>query len=116
MKRVAIPVVKGKLSEQFENCNYCEIFEIDGDNVKSNEVEVPPRDISQLPEWAEKQGITDFIVYKINKNIIRLLTAKKINLFIGIKVSSPDRLIEDYMNGALRSDEKIIEEITAEKD
>ncbi|NPA35477.1 MAG: hypothetical protein GXO47_01365 [Chlorobi bacterium] len=115
MKRVAIPVIKGKLSEYFENCHYCEIFEIDGDNVKSNEVEVPPSDISDLPEWAVNQGITDFIVYKIDKNIIKVFTEKKINLFIGIKIDSPDKLIESYVNGALRSDEEIISEITSGK-
>jgi len=113
MKRVAIPVVKGKLSEQFEECHYCEIFEIDGDNVKSNEIEVPPSDISQLPEWAVRQGITDFIVYKIDKKIIRLFTQEKINIFIGIRIDSPEKLIEAYVNGTLKSDEKVIAEITS---
>lgn len=114
MKRVAIPVIRGKLSEQFESCHYCEIFEIDGDNVKSNEVEVPPSDVSLLPDWAEKQGITDFIIYKIDKKIIRLFTEKKINLFIGIKVDSPEKLIERYVNGTLKSDEKVISELTSD--
>ena len=114
MKRVAIPVIKGKLSEQFEKCHYCEIFEIDGDNVKSNEIEVPPSDISQLPDWAVKQGITDFIVYKIDKTIINMFTKEKINLFIGIKIDSPEKLIEAYVDGILKSDEKIISEITSE--
>jgi len=114
MKRIAIPVVKGKLSEQFEKCHYCEIFEIEGDNVKSNEVEVPPSDTAQLPGWAEKQGITDFIVYKIDKKIIRLFTGKKINLFVGIMIDSPGKLIESYVDGTLKSDEKVISDITSE--
>ena len=114
MKRVAIPVIKGRLSEHFEECSYCEIFEIDGDNVKSNEIEVPPSDISQLPDWAIKEGITDFIVYKVDKDIINLFTKEKINLFIGINPDSPEKLIEAYVNGTLRSDEKVISEITKE--
>ncbi len=113
MKRVAIPVIKGKLSEYFEKCHYCEIFEIDGDNVKSNEIEVPPSDITQLPEWAVKQGVTDFIVYKIDKNIIKLFTKEKINIFIGIRIDSPEKLVEAYVNGTLKSDEKVISEITS---
>lgn len=115
MKRVAIPVVKGKLSEYFEKCNYCEIFEIDGYSVKSNEIEVPPSDINKLPEWSVQQGITDIITYKIDKNIINVFSREKINLFIGIKINTPEKLIEDYVNGALKSDEKIILEITSEK-
>ena len=114
MKRVAIPVIKGKLSETFEKCHYCEIFEIDGDNVKSNEIEMPPSDPAKLPEWAEKQGITDFIVYKIDKKIISLFTGKKINLFVGIRIDSPEKLIEAYVSGTLKSDEKVISEITSD--
>jgi len=114
MKRVAIPVIKGKLSEKLEKCHYCEIFEIDGDNVKSNEIEMPPSDPEELPEWAEKQGITDFIVYKIDKKIISLFTGKKINLFVGIRIDSPEKLIEAYVSGTLKSDEKVISEITSD--
>ncbi len=111
MKRVAVPVVKGKLSEHFEKCNFCEIFEIDGEKVKSNEIEVPPSDIAKLPEWAKQQNITDIITYRIDKNIIKLFTKEKINLFIGINIDTSEKLIEGYVNGALKSDEKIISEI-----
>ncbi len=115
MKRVAIPVVKGKLSDHFEKCTYCEIFEIDGDNVKSNEIEVPPSDIVKLPEWAIQQNVTDIIAHKIDKIIINQFSKEKINLFIGIKKDTPEKLIEGYVKGTLKSDEKIISELTSEK-
>jgi len=112
MKRVAIPVIKGQLSEYFGQCNHYEIFEIDNGNVKSEELEIPPKeDITKLPEWAANEGITDIIVYKINKRIITLFTPFRINLFVGIPISTPRNLIEDYINGRLKSDEKIISEI-----
>jgi len=115
MKRVAIPVVKGKLSEYFENCTHCEIFEIEGDNVKSIETEVPPVDIANLPQWANQQNITDIIAYKINRNIINLFIEEKINLFIGINIDTSERIIESYVNGTLKSDEKIITGLTLQK-
>jgi len=112
MKRVAVPVVKGQLSEYFGQCNHYEIFEIDEGNVKSEEIEIPPKeDITKLPEWAASEGITDIIAYKIDKRIITLFAPFRINLFVGIPISSPRNLIVDYINGKLKSDEKIISEI-----
>ncbi len=116
MKRVAVPIDNGRLSEYFENCSYCEIFEIDGDKVKSVESEIPPGEISQLPEWANQQGITDLITYKIDKKIINLFTQDKINLYVGINIDISSKLIEEYINGTLKSDEKIISEITSENE
>lgn len=113
MKRVAIPIVKDKLSENFGQCSYYKIYEIDDGNINSDSIKVPPdQDITNLPAWAARQGITDVIVHKIDKRIITLFAGNKINLFVGVPVKSPGILIEDYLNGNLRSDEKIIKEIT----
>ncbi|MBN2214705.1 MAG: hypothetical protein JW723_10710 [Bacteroidales bacterium] len=113
MKKVAIPVVQGRLSEYFGQCNHYEIFEIAGKKIKSNAIEVPPyKELVRLPEWAAQQGITDIIAYKVDKKIISLFSSHKINLFVGIAINTPQNLIEDYLSGSLRSDERIIQELT----
>ncbi|MBN2275856.1 MAG: hypothetical protein JXK95_16125 [Bacteroidales bacterium] len=112
MKRIAIPVVKSQLSEYFGHCNHYKIFEIDEGIVKSEQLEVPPKeDIKKLPEWAVSKGITDIITYKIDKHIINLFAPLKINLFIGVPIGTPGKLIKDYINGKLKSDETIISKI-----
>ncbi len=112
MKRVAIPVVKGKLSENFGQCNHYEIFDIDEGIAKSEEIDIPPEKyITKLPEWVNRKGITDIIAYKIDKSIITLFSAYKINVFVGIPVNTPRNLINEYINGKLKSDEKIISQI-----
>ena len=114
MKRVAIPVVKGKLSEYFGGCSYYEIFEIENGQVKSEELEIAStKNINQLPEWAASKGVTDIITYKIDKCIINLFITLRINLFIGITIDTPDNLIDDYINGKLKSNEIVISEIMA---
>ncbi|MBN2610734.1 MAG: hypothetical protein JXB00_04180 [Bacteroidales bacterium] len=114
MKKVAIPVVGGQLSEYFGQCDHYEIFEIDNGNAISEEIQIPPKKyVTKLPEWVSAEGITDIIVYKIDKRIITLLTPLRINLFVGIPVNTPRNLIEDYLNGKLKSDEGIISEIMA---
>ncbi len=113
MKRVAIPISENKLSEYFGGCNYYEVFQIDGKKIKKQVFEVPPvKDILELPEWLYKQGITDVIAFKVNRDIISLFASKKVNLFIGIQVESSEKLINDYLNGRLESDKSIIKELT----
>ncbi len=114
MKRVAIPVVSGELSEFFAQCNHYEIFEIDGAEIKKGEIKVPSaKEISGLLSWISNQGITDVITYKVDKRIMEIFSNSKINLYVGIKRGSPGEIIQDYLNGTLKSDKKIISEIMA---
>ena len=113
MKRVAIPIVNQQLSEYFGECNHYEIFEIDKTILNKRVVHMPAGiAASDLPSWLENQGVTDVISYKVNKQIISLFASKKVNLFVGIPQKNTDSLIEDYLNGKLESDKKIIAEIT----
>lgn len=114
MKRIAVPVSKGQLSEHFGQCNHYEIFDIYDGNVKSEEIEISPdKNVEDLPEWAASKGFTDIIAHKIDKRIINLFIPYRINLFVGIPINSPPNLIKDYINGNLKSDERIISEIIA---
>jgi hypothetical protein len=112
-KRVAIPVTNEQLSEYFGECSHYEIFEIDGKIVYRKEANFPAGAVSsELPEWLEEKGITDVITFKVNHKIINLFASKKVNLFVGVPIDSPQNLIEAYLQGKLESDEKIIQEIT----
>ena len=113
MKRIAIPVKEGKLSEYFGQCGYYEIFEIENGSILANTLEIPPlEDIEKLPKWIENQNITDVIAHKIDNRIISLFSNLKINLFIGIPINKTENLVDDYLNGLLKSDSNIIEDIT----
>jgi len=112
-KRVAIPVTNEQLSEFFGECSHYEIFEIDGKIVDMNEAKFPEGKVaSELPGWLEEKGITDVITFRVNPKIIHSFASKKVNLFVGIQPDTPQKLIEDYMQGKLESDEKMIHEIT----
>ncbi len=113
MKRVAIPIVNNKLSENFGECNYYTIFEVDK-KINSTKTTLLPDgiDVADLPQWLKGEGITDVITYKINRQIVNLFVAEKINLFLGIPIDSPENIINDYLQGKLVSDKKIIAELT----
>jgi len=113
MRRVAIPIGDNKLSENFGECNFYEIFEIEDGEVRKSSLEIPEVEaVDELPMWLEQRGITDVIVHRIKKQIISLFASKKINLFVGINPDTPEKLIETYLEGKLESNEQIIYEIT----
>ena len=113
MKRVAIPVVNDLMSEYFGTCNHYEIFEIDRKVIRSYPLQIPEgTDITDLPSLLEKHGVTDVIAFRVNSKIITLFASRKVNLFVGIPMDSPQKLIDEYMLGKLESDKHIIEEIT----
>ena len=113
MKRVAIPIVNEQLSENFGECNYYTIFEVDK-KVLSLKTSYLPAGVGslELPSWLKGEGVTDVITYKINRQIINLFVAEKINLFLGIPIGTPEKIIDDYLQGKLVSDKKIIAELT----
>jgi predicted Fe-Mo cluster-binding NifX family protein len=112
VKRVAIPILNNQLSENFGECNYYTIFEI-GKKVESTKTTLLPAgiDMFALPSWLKSEGITDVVTYKINRNIVNLFVAEKINLFLGIPIATPEKIIDDYLQGKLVSDKKIIAEL-----
>jgi predicted Fe-Mo cluster-binding NifX family protein len=105
--------MNNQLSENFGECNYYVVFEVDK-KIKSSKTTLLPAGINvrDLPRWLKDEGISDVITYKVNRSIINLFVAEKINLFLGIPISSPEKIIDDYMQGKLVSDKKIIEELT----
>ena len=111
MIKVAIPVSGNLLSESFGECSYYEVYEIDNKAVVSRKEEVPPlKALSELPKWAEHSGITDVIVHGIDKTSMKYFADTKINLFIGVNISAPEQLVEEYLKGTLRSDSNSITE------
>jgi predicted Fe-Mo cluster-binding NifX family protein len=113
MKRIAIPIVNNKLSENFGECNYYTVFEV-GNKINSTKTTLLPDGINSadLPRWLKGEGVTDVVTYKINRQIVNLFVAEKINLFLGIPIDTPEKIIDDYLQGKLISDKKIIAELT----
>jgi predicted Fe-Mo cluster-binding NifX family protein len=111
-KRVAIPVINNVLSEYFGQCSHYEIYESDGRTAVWTKTALPHEmSVTQLPEWLEEQGITDVIAFRVNPAVIHLFASRKVNLFVGVPVDTPQKLIESYLQGKLESDEKIIKEL-----
>jgi len=117
MKRIAIPISNGKLSEFFGQCDYYKIYDIDLKKIeKEQEILFPAKEkMENMPDWIADKGISDLVSYKIDNKIIKMFINNKINLYIGIPIKTPVEIVNDYINGNLKSDGKVISEITNNK-
>ena len=58
-------------------------------------------------------GLSDATIYlqhRIDKSYVSYFSDTKINLFVGVNISEPKTLIEEYLNGTLQSNVKNISE------
>lgn len=109
MSRVAIPVLNKVLSTNFNKCGYYDIYEIDQKRIISHKQEkLCHKSSNELNMWIYEKGITDLIVHGIDKSSVDYFADTKVNLFIGVNINEPNKLIEDYLKGTLQSNTKVI--------
>lgn len=104
MTKIAIPVKDDLLSSSFNDCSYFLIYEIVDRKIVGKKIDFFPEEFkAKIDQWSYS-GITDVIVHYIDELSISVLTSTKINLFVGVKVSQPDDIIEEFLSGTLKSD------------
>lgn len=103
MSKIAIPVKDDLLSSSFNYCSYFLIYEIKDKKIIGKKIDFFPEEFkSKIDQWSNV-GVTDVIVHYIDELSLSVLTSTKINLFVGVKISSPDLILEEFLNGTLRS-------------
>jgi predicted Fe-Mo cluster-binding NifX family protein len=105
MSKIVIPVKDDLLSRSFNACKYFLIYEIRDEKVVSKKIELFPNEFrSSISRWSEALGITEVIVHSIDETSLAVLTSMKLNIFVGVKISPPDHLVEQLLSGTLKSD------------
>lgn len=111
MSRIAIPVKDDLLSRSFNTCTYFLIYDIRGKKVVGKKINFHPDDFkASIADWSDRYEISDVIVHYIDETSLEMLSATKINIFVGVKMNTPDRLVEDFLDGTLKSDTQNIVE------
>jgi predicted Fe-Mo cluster-binding NifX family protein len=115
MSKIAIPVRDNMLSSSFNTCSYFLIYDIRDKKVVGKKINFHPDDFkASIADWSDRYGISDVIVHYIDETSLDMLSATKINIFVGVKMNTPDGLVEDFLDGRLKSDtHNIIEKCSA---
>jgi len=103
-KRIAIPVVNGKLCAHFGHCEKFHIAVIEDGKVKEEIEIVPPEHQPGLyPKWIKTQGVDCVIAGGMGEKAQALFKNEEVELFIGAPVKAAEELIKDYIHGVLKS-------------
>lgn len=104
MKKIALPVIEGKLSPHFGHCQNFIIYNVENQTIINEKIlPTPPHQPGLLPNWLVKYNITDLIVNGIGHKAIEIFNQHKINVFVGVPVKNPKVLIQDYLDGVLET-------------
>ena len=109
MSKIVIPIEHNLLSKKFSSCTYFLIYEISETKMVRKQINLFPDDFrTQISDWYENQGITNVIAHSIDQESLEKLSTGKINLFLGVKIDSPDALVDDLLEGRLKSNPQSI--------
>lgn len=108
MKKIAIPMANGDLSDRFEKYQYFLIYDLENPLDIKEDIKYPPSNgVEKLPAWFLSCGVSDIIARGIDYNIIKELNHNKIHVFVGVKKENPEDLISDYINRILDTNEQM---------
>lgn len=109
MAKIVIPISNDRLSNQFKDCGYYNVFETDQEHVVSKVKETLCKtNLKELDNWLKEKGITDIITHKIDKSLVEYFSDTKVNLYVGVSINTADNLINDYLKGTLKSNTQLI--------
>jgi len=105
MRKIALPVDEEKLSPHFGNCKCFVIYRIKKQSIIDKSIfPTPQHQPGSIPAWLIDQDVTDIIANGIGHRAIEIFNQHKINVFVGAEIKNPEDLIEDYLNGILKTD------------
>jgi len=103
MKKLAMPLMNGRLSEHFGHSREFAFYEIEGNKiVKEYRKEPPPHAEGTIPRWLVAEKATDILVGGIGPKAIDILYNQGINVYVGVALDEAANLALDFINGNLK--------------
>ncbi len=104
MRKIAIPVVEGKLSAHFGHAPVFYVYHTEENKIIKEQMEIPPpHEFGVIPNWLAEIEVTDLITGGIGPKAVDILNAKSINVFTGAPTENPQEIIKDFLSGSLKT-------------
>jgi len=103
--RIAIPLANGKLAMHFGHCERFALVDVDATEKKTisrQDIEAPPHEPGLLPSWLAERGATMIIAGGMGQRALGLFAEQGIQVVLGAASETPERLVSDYLAGALQ--------------
>ncbi|NOZ34366.1 MAG: ATPase [Chlorobi bacterium] len=104
MRKIAIPVIDGKLSAHFGHAPYFYFYHAENDKVVKEQMETPPpHEFGVIPNWLAENNVTDLITGGIGPKAVEILNQNNINVFTGAPANEPAKVVDAFLSGTLKT-------------
>ena len=104
--RIAVPIVKGTLASHFGHCEAFALIDADVEKNKivgRKDVVPPPHEPGALPPWLAGHGAELVIAGGMGSRAQGLFKSQGIQVLTGAPAAAPEKIVEDYLAGALKT-------------
>ncbi|MCU0610926.1 MAG: NifB/NifX family molybdenum-iron cluster-binding protein [Candidatus Eisenbacteria bacterium] len=108
--RIAIPIADGRLCVHFGHCAQFALIDADAATKaiqKRTDLDAPPHQPGLLPPWLAERGVTVVIAGGMGGRAQGLFAQHGIKVEIGAPCETPERLVTDYLAGALKTGDNL---------
>ena len=108
--RIAMPVTDGLLSSHFGHCQQFAFYDVDQENKKTltkEFIDSPPHNPGLLPGWVKENGGDIVIAGGMGQRAQQLFTMQGIEVLIGIPPGDPEKIVELFLDGGLRTGDNL---------
>lgn len=104
MKKIAVPVMQGKVALHFGHCQEFYLYQVDqSEIVRQETLTPPPHQPGIIPKWLHQQDITDVIAGGMGQRAIDIFNDLGINVFVGAPSKEAATIVKDFLNGNLET-------------
>ncbi len=101
-RRIAVPVVEGRLSMHFGHSEKFALVDVDSGKIISSEfVDSPPHQPGLLPAWLGERGADLIIAGGMGSRAKNLFEQNGIEVVVGAPCEAPERVVEQFLAGEL---------------
>ena len=108
--RIAIPLVDGKLATHFGHCEQFALLDVNPAEkkiLKREDIASPPHEPGLLPRWLGDRGVTMIIAGGMGQRAQSLFAEQGIQVAVGVPAETPEKIVGDYIAGALQTGENL---------
>lgn len=100
--KIAIPLAEGKLTAHFGHCREFALVEVEDNQIKAKEIQVPPpHEPGVLPKWLHEQGADVIIAGGMGMRAMDLFAQNGIKVMTGAPSLTPEELVKQYLDSTL---------------
>ena len=108
--KIGVPVTNAVVSSHFGHCEKFYVVEIIDSKIGNPKMLTPPpHEPGVIPKWLSGQDVTLVLAGGIGSRAVGLFESFGIKVIMGVPSVEPEAVVNEYINGTLKSGENVCE-------